>query len=143
MKGTTKQSDVTIGLDLGDRRSQSAVLDAAGALVEQRSIGTTKLAMAQAFMEYEGSLVVMEVGTHSPWVSRLLTARGFTVITANRRQVRLISESQHKTVASTPRCWRDSAGRIPRYCHLSSTGASTHRGTVHSSSRATDSYAAE
>ena len=39
----------------------------------------------------------MEVGTHSPWVSRLLKYRGFRVIVANPRQVRLISESQHKT----------------------------------------------
>jgi transposase len=38
----------------------------------------------------------MEVGTHSPWVSRLLTALGHEVVVANPRRVRLIAESDHK-----------------------------------------------
>ena len=97
MKGTTNQSDVTIGLDLGDRRSQAVVLDAAGDVIEERSIATIKESFERAFEEYAGCVLVIEVGTHSPWVSRLFTARGFRVIVANPRQVRLISESQHKT----------------------------------------------
>lgn len=97
MKGSTKQTDVTIGLDLGDRRSQAAVLDAAGELIEERSVATTQEALSRAFEEYCGCLIVMEVGTHSPWVSRLFKARGFQVITANPREVRLISESRRKT----------------------------------------------
>ena len=40
--------------------------------------------------------VAMEVGTHSPWLSRLLTALGFEVIVANARQVQLISASSSK-----------------------------------------------
>lgn len=97
MKGNTRQSDVTIGLDLGDKRSQAAVLDAQGEVVEELSVATTKVGLERAFKEYSGCLVVMEVGTHSPWVSRLLKERGFQVITANPRQVRLISQSQRKT----------------------------------------------
>jgi transposase len=38
----------------------------------------------------------MEVGTHSPWLSRLLTRLGFEVIVANARQVQLISASSRK-----------------------------------------------
>jgi transposase len=38
----------------------------------------------------------MEVGTHSPWVSRYLTRLGYEVIVANARRVRLISESSRK-----------------------------------------------
>jgi transposase len=38
----------------------------------------------------------MEVGTHSPWLSRLLTKLGFEVIVANARQVKLISSSSRK-----------------------------------------------
>ncbi len=97
MKSSTKQSDVTIGLDLGDRRTQSVVLDGAGEIIERRSIATTRAAMGRAFGEYRGSLMVMEVGTHSPWVSRLLRSRGFRVVTANPRQIRLISQSRGKT----------------------------------------------
>jgi len=38
----------------------------------------------------------MEVGTHSPWLSRWLTGLGFEVIVANARQVQLISASSRK-----------------------------------------------
>ena len=37
-----------------------------------------------------------EVGTHSPWVSRLLEEQGHEVIVANARRVRLITESSGK-----------------------------------------------
>jgi transposase len=97
MKGTAKQSDVTIGLDLGDKRSHAVVLDADGHEIEDRGIATIPMALERAFEQYVGCVVVMEVGTHSPWVSRLLSSLGFRVIVANPRQVRLISESQHKT----------------------------------------------
>jgi transposase len=38
----------------------------------------------------------METGTHSPWVSRLLTALGHEVIVAHAQKVRLISKSRRK-----------------------------------------------
>jgi transposase len=38
----------------------------------------------------------MEVGTHPPWVSRLLLALGHEVVVANPRQVKLISTSSRK-----------------------------------------------
>jgi len=38
----------------------------------------------------------MEVGTHSPWVSRYLARLGYEVIVANARRVRLITESSRK-----------------------------------------------
>ena len=97
MKGTTIQTDVTIGLDLGDKRSQAVILDAQGAVIEKISVATTKEGIAKAFAGYEGCRLVIEVGTHSPWVSRLLAKRGFEVIIANPRKVRLISASLHKT----------------------------------------------
>jgi len=40
--------------------------------------------------------VALEVGTHSPWVSRLLTALGHDVLVANPRKVRLISDNDSK-----------------------------------------------
>jgi transposase len=40
--------------------------------------------------------VAIEVGTHSPWVSRLLKSFGHEVIVANARQVQLISKSSRK-----------------------------------------------
>jgi hypothetical protein len=45
MKGTTRQSDVTNGLDLGDKRGHAVVLDAGGEEIEDRSIATTSVGL--------------------------------------------------------------------------------------------------
>ena len=42
------------------------------------------------------SRMVVEIGTHSPWISRLLSELGHEVIVANARKVRLIGESRKK-----------------------------------------------
>jgi transposase len=46
---------------------------------------------------FKSSRVVLEVGTHSPWVSRLAERAGHEVIVANPRRVRLIAENDSKT----------------------------------------------
>src|SRR5690606_23042747 len=38
----------------------------------------------------------MEVGTHSPWISRLLCAAGMEVIVANARKLRAIYDNERK-----------------------------------------------
>ncbi|HEX2520525.1 MAG TPA: transposase, partial [Terriglobia bacterium] len=40
--------------------------------------------------------IVVEAGTHSPWVSRQLAGYGHEVVVANARRVRLIYESDRK-----------------------------------------------
>jgi transposase len=40
--------------------------------------------------------IAMETGTHSPWVSRLLTALGHEVIVGHAQKVRLITKSRRK-----------------------------------------------
>jgi transposase len=42
------------------------------------------------------SRIALEIGTHSPWISRLLSELGHEVIVANARKVRLIAESRKK-----------------------------------------------
>ncbi len=39
--------------------------------------------------------IAIQVGTHSPWVSRLLKSMGRDVIVANARQVPLITPGEH------------------------------------------------
>lgn len=73
----------TIGVDLGDRMSAICILDAGGAIVTQRTIPTTALALTRLLTEWPASRVVLEVGTHSPWISRHLTALGAEVFVAN------------------------------------------------------------
>jgi len=52
--------------------------------------------MLQAFGAVQRCRTAVEVGNHSPWVSRLLTKLGHEVIVANARQVKLISVSSRK-----------------------------------------------
>jgi transposase len=73
----------TIGLDLGDRMSAICVLEAQGVVCAQRTIPTTAAALTTLLATYPASRVVLEVGTHSPWISRHLTALGAEVFVAN------------------------------------------------------------
>jgi transposase len=73
----------TIGLDLGDRTSRVCVVDAAGVEVEARAVATTPPALAAYFADRPAARVVLEVGTHSPWVSRQLASYGHDVYVAN------------------------------------------------------------
>jgi transposase len=83
-------------MDLGDKISRYCVLGEKGERLSEGSVATTRKAMAQKFAGMRRCRVAMEVGTHSPWLSRWLTGLGFEVIVANARQVKLISASSRK-----------------------------------------------
>jgi len=91
-----KEHELTIGLDLGDRSSYYCVLDEAGKVIQEGSVGTNKKALAKVFGSMGCCRIALEVGTHSPWVSRLLRTLGHEVVVANPRQVKLISTSSRK-----------------------------------------------
>ena len=95
-KKATRATNVTIGMDLGDRTSRYCMLDANGEVLREASAATTKKAMTQVFATMKRCRIAIEVGTHSPWVSRLLKSFGHEVIVANARQVQLISQSSRK-----------------------------------------------
>jgi len=90
------QPQLTIGLDLGDRDSWYCVLDEAGQIQREQRVRTTAKALGEVFGAMPRSRIVLETGTHSPWISRLLTELGHEVIVANARKVRLIGESRKK-----------------------------------------------
>ena len=87
---------ITIGMDLGDKVSCYCLLNQAGDIVKEGKLATTRQAMAQTFGPLERCRIVIEVGGHSPWVSRCLRQLGHDPIVANARQVRLISQSSRK-----------------------------------------------
>jgi transposase len=91
-----KTDQVTIGMDLGDKTSRYCVLNAAGEVLLEGSCATTKAGMAQVFGAMPYCRIAIEVGAHSPWVSRTLKRLGHEVIVANARQVKLISQSSRK-----------------------------------------------
>jgi transposase len=78
----------TVGVDLGDRKSAICRLDADGEVVERRTIATTREFFDSYFRALPNARVVLEVGTHSPWVSRLLEELGHEVIVANPSKIR-------------------------------------------------------
>jgi len=88
---------LTIGVDLGDKNSRYCALNKQGEVVAEGSVGTTRKAIVEKFQGLPSCRVALEVGTHSPWVSRLLAELGHEVLVANARQVKLISESSRKT----------------------------------------------
>ena len=87
---------LTIGVDLGDRWSFYCVLDEAGKIILEQKVATTPEAIKQTFAKIPRSLVALETGTHSPWVSRLLTELGHEVIVAHAQKVQLITKSNRK-----------------------------------------------
>src|SRR6476469_9519460 len=90
------QQKLTIGLDLGDRNSWYCVLDEAGQIQREERVRTNAKALQEVFGAMARSRVAVEIGTHSPWISRLLSELGHEVIVANARKVRLITESRKK-----------------------------------------------
>ena len=96
-RGTkTRRQGMTIGMDLGDKTSRYCVLNGDGEVIQEQSVATTKKGMLRVFGARKRCRIAVEVGTHSPWVSRLLGGMGHEVIVANARQVQLISASSRK-----------------------------------------------
>src|SRR5690242_291443 len=87
----------TVGLDVGDRQSLFCVLDERGDIVEEGRLPTTPSAFGRRFGSMPSARVVLETGTHSPWISRLVARCGHEVIVGNPRRLRLIADSDTKT----------------------------------------------
>ena len=96
-KSITTGRGLTIGLDLGDRFSEGRVLNGKGEVIEAFRVRTVEGALSSRLSSYPASRVVLEVGTHSPWVSRTASRAGHEVIVANPRRVRLIAENDSKS----------------------------------------------
>src|SRR6202049_1354990 len=96
IKSQAAKKKVTVGIDLGDRTSRYCLLDEEGVVIGESSTPTTKAGIAKVFGAMARCRIALEVGGHSPWVSRLLEEFGHEVIVANPRNVRLIGESTRK-----------------------------------------------
>jgi transposase len=87
---------MTVGLDLGDRTSRYCILDEAGEKASEDKLPTTKPGLTAVFGKMAVCRIALEVGTHSPWVSRHLAEMGHEVIVANAHMVKLITQSVNK-----------------------------------------------
>lgn len=93
-----------MGLDVGDKYCHYAVIDRSGAVVERSRVLTNAQSLSNLFRGLSQRLkrlrVILEVGPHSPWISRLIEGLGHETIVANPRRLKLISQNDSKSDAA-------------------------------------------
>src|SRR5262245_61787072 len=94
---TSPVSPITVGLDVGDKRTHFEVVNADRQTVAKGSFRTNKTELEGALEPYPGAKVVLEAGSQSPWMSRVLRSRGYHVQVADPRRVELISKDHRKS----------------------------------------------
>jgi transposase len=133
MKSSAVTMKLVCGLDLGDKESQLCICTAEGEVVEEGKVRTTTAGLAQRFQNCAPMRIALETGTHSPWVSRLLSQWGHEVWVANPRKVRLIGNSRRKNDRLDARSLADLLSVRPRLLypiqHVSAQ-AQTDRATL-------------
>jgi len=90
-------NSITIGMDLGDKTNVVCIVDDSGTILLSKSIDNNIESIRKFFRKYKGTTVAIEAGTHSPWMSRLLSSMGCNVLVGNPRKLRAIWESDCKT----------------------------------------------
>jgi transposase len=110
-KGWQALEGLTIGIDLGDKRSCYCVLDGAGNKIEEGSLSNTATALAKQFGGLKRARLALETGAQTGWISRELEALGHEVIVANARELRAISGSGRKSD-------RRDAEKLARYARV-------------------------
>jgi transposase len=92
-----KGTRFVIGMDLGDRAFNVCVLNrATGEISAEGEIGSTREDVDLFFRGLARARVVMECGSHSPWVSRAVEGLGREVVVADARRLRAIWDSPKK-----------------------------------------------
>lgn len=89
--------NVFVGCDLSDKRASLCVIDARGRVIARADVRLREPELTAWFSRQPRARVVLEVGSHSAWVSRLIKRTGHEAVVANPRQVELIARSQRKT----------------------------------------------
>ena len=86
-----------VGMDLGDKRHVVVVFNEEGEEVEVRRVVNTSKQVQKFFARHAGAVVVMEAGSHSAWISRLLRSMGHEVHVGNPRKLRAIWDADDKS----------------------------------------------
>ncbi|NCG13062.1 MAG: IS110 family transposase [Planctomycetia bacterium] len=93
----TTTTKTIIGIDLGDKQHAICVTDRKGNILKEFSIRNRIEELKNLADQYPNSVVAMEVGTHSPWISRLFAEHGLQVFVANARKLRAIYTNPRKS----------------------------------------------
>lgn len=86
-----------IGMDLGDKQHVVVVFDETGDEVDVAKITNTSRQVQRYFEGHPGAVVVMEAGTHSAWITRLLESMDHEVHVGNPRKLRAIWDTDDKS----------------------------------------------
>lgn len=89
--------NTVIGIDLGDKNHIAVVFNEQGEESKPRRISNTSQAIEKLLTKHPGCTVVMEAGTHSPWISRLVESCGCTSHVGQPRKIRAIWDSDDKS----------------------------------------------
>ncbi|MEO0508570.1 MAG: transposase, partial [Verrucomicrobiota bacterium] len=92
----TKNTD-TIGIDLGDPSHEACTLSKAGEVTATITLLNYRSELEAFSAQNKGAKLILEAGTHSPWISRLFEELGHKVIVANPRKLGAIYKSDNKT----------------------------------------------
>ena len=76
---------LTVGVDLGDQWSHYCILGLHGETLSEGQLQTREAEVGEFFQALPPARVVIEVGTHSPWMQEILAGEGHEVVVANPR----------------------------------------------------------
>jgi transposase len=93
----TMKEVAVIGVDLSDRTGKYYAIDEEGKKIEEGKVTLRTPELEKWAMSMVATLMVIEAGTHSPWISRLLARCGHEVIVANPVKVALITQNVQKS----------------------------------------------
>jgi transposase len=94
---TMKDGVAAIGIDLSDRTGKFYAIDDEGKKIAEGTIALRTPELQKWAMSIGRTVIAIEAGTHSPWISRLLAVCGHEVIVANPVKVALITQNVNKT----------------------------------------------
>jgi transposase len=112
----TSLPNVTIGLDLGDKTSRTYEVNAQGECEREATIVTSVAGITRYFEGRARCRVVLEVGTHSPWVSRLLAELGHEAIVANPSAMFARAPRRRRNDRLDARSWAARGARTSSSC---------------------------
>jgi len=101
-KEAAEKPEMTMGLDIGDRYSHYCLLNQPGDVVEEGRIQSTEAALRRHLEGEPRMRIALECGTHSPWVSRLLTALGHQVIESKNKNAKKEKTNAKTKTLTTP-----------------------------------------
>ena len=91
---TMREGVAAIGIDLSDRTGKFYAIDDEGKKIAEGTIALRTPELEKWARSIAPTVMAIEAGTHSPWISRLLARCGHEVIVANPVKVALITQER-------------------------------------------------